>query len=336
MDESRFHAMGTVAHLVTDAVGALEPARQLLEELEARWSRFRSTSDVQRLNHAGGSTCTVAPATATLIGHACAAWNLTDGLFDITVHDDLVAAGYDRSFELLDLDPRSGAPEARRSGGRPRPAATPEDISVDRAASTVRLPPGLHIDLGGIGKGRAADLVADQLLAAGSGHHVVNLGGDLRAAGGRPDGSPWRVAVTDPHDPDRVRCVLAVRDGAIATSTSCRRRWSVCGEPKHHLIDPRTGAPSTSSLVSVTVITREALMADVLAKAALVADQDDAFRLLRRFGAAALLVTEDDEWLATPELTAFLQPDSAMVVDAERTLAPSASAAALPDERVPA
>lgn len=335
MEEGRFHTMGTIAHVVTDLDGAVEKARTELDRLEGLWTRFHPTSDIARLNRAGGRPCPVAPETATLIGHGRAAWQLTDRLFDISVLDALVEAGYDRTFELLDPDPVPRAPSVDEVHARTyepiEPTRTPDDIVVDRFAHTVRLPDGMHIDLGGIGKGRAADLVAERLQAAGGEHHVVNLGGDLRAHGGRPDGAPWRIAVTDPDHPTVTRCVLALRDGAVATSTSRRRRWSVEGESRHHLIDPRTGQPAESSLISVTVVSRETLLADVLAKAALIADQHDAFRLLRRFGAPALLVTEAGEWLATPELTPFIEPDSATVVDAT-----TFAAHAAPDERIPA
>jgi thiamine biosynthesis lipoprotein len=338
MEEGRFHTMGTIAHIVSDLDGAVEEARTELERLEGLWTRFRPTSDISRLNRAGGRPCPVAPETATLIGHGCAAWELTDRLFDISVYDALIQAGYDRTFELLDPDlapPAASGPDARAYEPI-EPTRTPDDILVDRHAHTVRLPDGMHIDLGGIGKGRAADLVAERLRTAGGEHHVVNLGGDLRAHGGRPDGSPWRVAVTDPDHPTVTRCVLALRDGAVATSTSRQRRWSVDGESRHHLIDPRTGRPAESSLISVTVVSRETLLADVLAKAALIADQHDAFRLLRRFGAPALLVTEDGDWLATPELTPFIETDSATVVDAT-TVPPSPGAPhAAPVERIPA
>ncbi len=158
---------------------------------------------------------------------------------------------------------------------------------------TVTLPVGTHLDLGGIGKGRTADLVAADLLIGGAQSALVNLGGDLRIGGGLVEGDAYSIAIDDPADPQTPAAVVGLVTGALATSTQARRRWTVDGEERHHLIDPATGAPALTDVASVTVITHDATEAEVVAKAALVAGVDAGLELLADARVAALLVTAD-------------------------------------------
>ena len=161
------HAMGQLGALAADG----------LEAREARWSRFRPTSELCRLNDAAGAPVVLSPGTFSLVARAVDAWRDTDGRYDPTVLAALQAAGYDRDFEAL----------ARTGGAVDHvPAATPGcgDVEVDDVVHAVRLPRGVALDLGGIGKGAAADEVSAELLAAGVPGVLgvlVNLGGDLRA-----------------------------------------------------------------------------------------------------------------------------------------------------------
>ena len=296
--ERRFFVMGAEAHLRVLGPGAtalLARAEARLAELEACWSRFLPGSDLSRVNAAAGQPVTVQPETAELVELALAAWALTDGRFDPTVLPALVAAGYDRSFAVL---------AARGPAGAPGPAQpAPGCAAVEVRAGTVHVPPGVQLDLGGIGKGRGADLVAAQLLAQGATGACVNLGGDVRVAGSPPAASPsaevdevgeaWTIAVEHPLEPATI-VTLALAGGAVATSTTAYRRW---GEDAHHLIDPATGRPARTDLLAVTVVAAEAAWAEVVAKAALLAGFDAAGRVIGDLGLTGLLVdTQGDAW----------------------------------------
>jgi len=136
-------------------------------------------------------------------------------------------------------------------------------------------------------------VVAD-LLAAGAQGACVNLGGDLRAAGTGPDdGGGWTVAVEHPGDA-RPIALVGLRQGAVATSTTLRRRWRVQGGDRHHLIDPRTGGSSATGVDLVTVVAGEAWICEVLAKATLLAGTTRPFQLVERSGAAALAAAAGD------------------------------------------
>ena len=301
----RFRAMGTDVEVLAvgadgDAMATLRSlAVDALERREARWSRFRPTSELCRLNDTPGVPVVVSSDTFAVIARAVEAWRETGGRYDPTVLAALRAAGYDRDFDAV----------ARTGTDVHEPAPVPgcADIELDSLVSAVRLPPGVALDLGGIGKGSAADAVSAELLDAavpGVRGVLVNLGGDLRARGEAPVPHGWVVEVDDPLGTGRTG-LLAFVEGAIATSTKLRRAWTRGERSLHHLIDPRTGEPAESGLASVTVVAGEAWRAEVLAKAAFVGGRDDGARLVEAAGATGLLVTDDGEVVELPGLAAF-------------------------------
>lgn len=138
----------------------------------------------------------------------------------------------------------------------------------------------------------AADLVAQRLLARGAQGVLVNLGGDLRCTGQSPRGA-WQVGIEVPVDLPRPLQVK-LTSGAVCTSTPLLRRWTVVsGGQAHHLLDPRTGAPLRTELASVTVISAQAWLAEVLSKAVFLMAWLHAVDVLRRHNSAALLVSAD-------------------------------------------
>jgi thiamine biosynthesis lipoprotein len=118
----------------------------------------------------------------------------------------------------------------------------------------------MEIDFGGIGKEYAADRVATICIEHGIAHALVNLGGDVRAIGGQPDGSPWRVAIRDPRALNRAVALLELRDGAVATSGDYERCFAVDGRRYCHILDPRSGMPVTH-WQSVSVVAPLAVVA---------------------------------------------------------------------------
>ena len=256
-------------------------AMQRFEEAEAELSRFRPDSGLSRLNAAAGlGPQTVSPLLWTALNRAVEAARQTLGLFDPTVLDLLRAAGYDRSFELLDSSSDTLGPSAKPSCGW-------HQIRFYDSVGQVELPPGVGIDLGGIAKGWTVDRVAVSL--ATHGPVLVDAGGDIRAVG-MPGGEPWPVAVQDPFDETRDCAVLALNGGAVATSSIGRRRWQRNGQTMHHLIDPRTGQPSDSDLHTVTVLADTAEEAEVSAKTVLMLGTQAGASWLKRRDLRGLLI----------------------------------------------
>ena len=187
---------------------------------------------------------------------ALAAREQTGGLFDPTVHDAVVAAGYDRSFELLAADGPPAAPG--RCGG-----------AVEIDGETIRLAGGTRLDLGGIAKGYAVDRALALLAPAGPA--LVNAGGDLAVSGGS-----WPVAIAGTD------LTLALTSGALATSGRDRRHWRRGEEEQHHLVDPATGRPARTLVLTATVFGPTAAEAEVLAKIAFLTGSVDAPHVLVR------------------------------------------------------
>jgi thiamine biosynthesis lipoprotein len=256
--------------------GALERARGLVRRCERRWSRFLSDSELCRLNRSAGGPVVLPPETFDLVLAAVEGWRATAGRFDPTILPALVATGYARTFETIE-HPRPGPFE---------PAPGCGAIELDPALRAVTLPPGVALDLGGIGKGHTADLVVASLAAEGATAAVADLGGDVRVVG------DWTVGVAHP-DGSLARCVR-LGDGAVATSSIRRRRWrDDSGAEHHHLIDPRCGASAASGLAQVTVVAGTAAWAEVLAKAALIAGLEEGRELVAGAGATGLFVADD-------------------------------------------
>jgi thiamine biosynthesis lipoprotein len=273
--ERTFKAMGTTAHvLVTDDdERLLDRAAARIEDLENRWSRFRPTSELCRLNAAAGRPVLVSQETYEVVSRAVDAWFLTEGRYDPTILPALMDAGYDRSFEYLRAPASTHAAPIDLPAYQPRLAPGCAEIRMGHTVDTVMLPVGVELDLGGIGKGYAADLVANELVKAGAAGACVSIGGDVRCVGAAPWDEGWIVKVDDPAFPDEQRTLLrlTLAEGAVVTTSRTKRRWTRNGITAHHIIDPSTGRPAHTGLAAVTVLAGEAWWGEVFAKAAFLA-----------------------------------------------------------------
>jgi thiamine biosynthesis lipoprotein len=269
-------AMGSTAHIIAgDApAGVVDWATDELERLEQCWSRFRTDSELARLNARGGTWTDVSA--AMLLALTCAAdlWRASAGRFDPTIIDALERAGYDRTFASV----RDAGDDGRALD--PTASAVPgfAGVEIDEEASRVRLPAGTRIDLGGVGKGLAADLVARGLTDRGARTALVGLGGDLRARGDAPDGA-WRIPVAHPADDSVVAFEFPLVDDAIVTSSTFIRRWTRAGRGYHHLIDPATGDSARTDVVAVVASARDAWWAEGIAKSIIVGGLDEGLAL---------------------------------------------------------
>ena len=296
--EIRFRAMGTQCHVLVAGAGDVADelchlARMRVELLEQSWSRFRPDSELNRLNASDGrGPQTVSPDLLRLGRAMKDAWLGTAGLFDPTVLASMRALGYDADFETVAARSATALDDVIL-------AASPgmSAVTIDESTSTISLPTGVGLDPGAIGKGLAADIIAEELFGAGAGGVLVNLGGDISLAGEPAAGDPWSISIEDerrPADhPERVLQILTVEGGraGVATSTTLKRRWAQ--GRRHHVIDPRTGSMISSDLVQVTVAAPTACMAEWSATAALLKSPDSATAWLQEQGRTAILLTRD-------------------------------------------
>jgi thiamine biosynthesis lipoprotein len=179
-------------------------------------------------------------------------------------------------------------------------------IGLDRERRTVWLPAGVSIDLGGLAKGWAADLIARR-----STHPVlVDAGGDLAVSGPLPDGGPWPIAIGDPFEPRANLATVALLAGGVATSGRDYRVWRQGGELRHHLIDPRTGRPAVTDVLTVSVVAPSALLAEIAAKVVFLLGVDEGMRWIdARPALAALAVRDDRRAIASGRFADYLWTD---------------------------
>jgi thiamine biosynthesis lipoprotein len=260
----RWPATGTTWHVHhsggVDAAAA-QAAAELVERDEARWSRFRPSSDVSRINRNAGRAVHVDAETMRLLAE-CRRWvERTEGVFQPLVGAVLKSWGY--------RDSMLERPAGTVSSPRDRPVTGA--IELDTASSTARIPPHVQLDLGGIAKSWIAQRLADLLAARCDDDTIlVDAGGDLASARGDHIVAVERPGMSLPNRPGlsagetAVRVVIGEGEG-IATSGCGRRSWvNGDGHDAHHLIDPIAGRPGPRT--QATVIADDVVTADVIAK----------------------------------------------------------------------
>jgi thiamine biosynthesis lipoprotein len=314
MQSLQFRAMNTDILLAVEGQEGPDASQQLLvqarsriQDFEQRFSRFLPDSELSRLNVSAGRWAEVSDDLLDLLVLARAYYLETGGLFDPSVLSDLKRVGYDASLEIVQQ--RGDAPDAH-----PRQERAPfSDIEIDTTRQQVKLPQGMEIDLGGIGKGWIVQQVAQQLRAETSAA-AVSAGGDIFFAGLPADGQRWRVEIEDPRAPDHTMAVLKVGEGAVVTSSVSKRTWSQGGQRRHHIIDPRSGEPAQAHWLSVTVIAPRADLAEAYAKALLIGGQQEARRLTtQRPQIAVISIGADGRLLASQKAKEYVNDGSQLI-----------------------
>jgi thiamine biosynthesis lipoprotein len=267
----RFEALGTYGELLLDgrpdALGtAMRILRAELAAVDLACSRFRPDSELLAVNAAAGHPVAVSQLFAEAVRTALVAAEQTDGDVDPTLGHALVAAGYDADYAALPADAPAALPA-------PPPADAWRGIEVDDG--TVRLPPGIALDLGATAKALTVDRVATAIAAETGAGVLVNVGGDLAAAGPLPPAG-WPVRLTDDTAredvtrPGRTGPVVRMHGGGLATSSTAVRHWSRGGTIYHHVLDPRTGLPAEPVWRTVTVTAASCVEANTASTAAIV------------------------------------------------------------------
>lgn len=274
----QFFSMDTV--MTVTAYGeqgeeAVQAARDAVNRLDGLLSRTDPDSQISQLNaHAGdGTAVEVDGDVAELLTFAQSVSRQLPGDFDITIAPVMDAWGFTTEERHVPTAEALSAALALVDSSR---------LEVDQAASTARLlQAGMEVDLGAVAKGFAAGEAEEALREAGVERATLDLGGNVTVIGTRPDGDPWRVAVKDPQNTDSYLCVLGLEDVTLSTSGGYERYFEEGGVRYHHIIDPKTGYPADSGLLSVTVVTANHVLADALSTALFVAGPEEALDFWR-------------------------------------------------------
>ena len=283
-----FTAMGSNAHVIVladsvqQALELVQLARTTVDGLERLWSRFLAHSDIGRINSMPGVPVRVDALSIDLVARSVDAWEQTAGVFDPTIGRSMRCAGYDRPLDQM-------APFVHSSAAA---APSPRGIEIHRSASTIAVPPGVLLDLGGIGKGAAADHAVDVVLDAGASGAMVNLGGDLRAGGVAPENG-WLVQLECPGSEGQAS--IRIASGAVCTSSTVKRRWNTSDGERHHILDAVTGASVDSDICSATVIGATAAQCEVLATTSIAIGRSAATRFLETHHTSGVLVDEQGQ-----------------------------------------
>lgn len=298
--DTTFQAMGSSIRLLIgepldpgmpSPADAAARARDYVHGFDSRLSRFRPDSELSSLNRDEREAVPASQLLRSAVAAGLWAAERSGGLVDPTLVGPLEAAGYRESRKGVAAAPLAEAIAAApaRRAARPHPDARWRRLVVDDAARLVRRPPGLRFDSGGSGKGLCADAVGR--LLDGYSSFVVDCGGDMLVGGPAAARAPYQIEVEHPFTHE-CAATVPVGSGAIATSGLDSRIWRRAdGSFAHHLIDPSTGAPAWTGIVSATALAPTTLEAETLAKTALLLGPHGARQVLRRRGGA---IVHDD------------------------------------------
>ncbi|MCI5705316.1 FAD:protein FMN transferase [Candidatus Pseudoscillospira sp. SGI.172] len=309
-ESTTIFAMDTVMTLTaygSHAREGLSAAEAEINRLEKTLSVTREDSEVWAIDHSAGAPVTVGTDTAALLNAAAALGDRTGGALDVTLYPVVKAWGFTTgdyripdAEELADLLTRV------------------DDHAVHMDGDTVTLPAGMELDFGALAKGYAGEQCASLLKEAGVTSAILNLGGNVQTVGAKPDGSPWRVAVQDPEgESEDYVGWLELTDEAAVTSGGYQRYFEENGVRYWHIIDPDTGAPARSGLLSATIVGKSGTACDGLSTGLFVLGPEKALDCWRQSDDfEAVLIGEDH----TVQITAGLADRFTLREDSGYTL----------------
>lgn len=299
--ENDSFAMGTVISqrvYGSDGQAAIDQATAKISELDHLLTFNDAQGDIYKLNqNAGLEGVELNPETVRILSKAQQVSAMSGGAFDVTVGPLVKAWGIGTQGERI---PSSA--ELKQL----LPLINYQDINIDNNLVKIRRS-GQMVDLGGIAKGYAGDAVIEIYKQHGIKSAFVNLGGNVVTLGNKPDGSPWKVGIRNPRpaagDDGQNLGIVLVTDKAVVTAGDDQRYFIQNGQRYHHILDPHTGYPAKSDLMSVTLITDSSLDADALDTAVYILGREKGMELLRQYGGVeAVFVTTDKKVYVTEGL----------------------------------
>lgn len=286
--EVQFFAMDT--YITFSAYGEnaqayLEQAQTQIEQLEKKWSVTDADSDIYKINHSSGKSVTVSEETKELVSFALQMAEKTDGALELTIYPVLSAWGF--------------TTDKKRVPSKNEIAQLLEKVDFTKISlkgNEIRLEPDMMLDIGAVGKGYAGDVVTSLLKEKGITSALLDLGGNIQTIGEKPDGSDWQIGLKSPEN-DGSLGVLSISDRAVVTSGNYERYFiGEDGKAYGHIINPETGYPAESGLLSVTIVAQEGKLCDALSTSLFVMGLDKAAAYWREHqDFEMILITEDGE-----------------------------------------
>ncbi len=286
-------AMDTVMTLTAygdNGEAAVSTATVRINELDTLLSTNRESSQVWAINHSNGTPTALSSDTGLILQQAQALGGATGGALDITIYPVVKAWGFTTGDYTV-----PAADQLAALLDKVNYAA----VSYDPAANTVSLPSDMELDLGAVAKGYTGDAVAAVFAECGVTSGVANLGGNIRTIGTKPNGDLWSIGIQDPEDESAYFGVLSVADCSVVTSGSYERYFQQDGQTYWHILNPATGYPADSGLISVTIVGENGTLCDGLSTALFVMGLDGATAYWRENGGfdMVLMTKERDVWI---------------------------------------
>lgn len=295
--EATSFAMDTVMTFTIiheDGEELLIDAEQEVRRLENLFSVTADNSEIAKLNAAAGKEpVQTSNDTQALLQTGKELGKATNGAFDIAISPIVKAWGFTEEEHSV---------PSQETIDSLLPLTDPDDLILENGTAYLEKE-GMAVDLGGIAKGYASDSVKALLKEKGVESALLSLGGNICTIGSKPDGSPWKTAVQNPLDANDYVGLLEISDTCVITSGGYQRYFEENGKQYHHIIDPATGWPAESGLLSVTIVCENGTKADALSTALFVMGLEDALEYWRtQDDFEVIFVTEDGEVIATEGL----------------------------------
>lgn len=271
---------------------------RILADVDRQLSTYRSDSDIERFNQLPGNTCQkMPPSVLELVRVGEQLSSQSDGSFDLTVEPLLNIWGFGPQAREEKVPTGQALAEVRQRVGHTHLRIEGDELCKDAA---------VEVDFNSIAAGYAVDLIAARLEALGIHNYLAEATGELKAAGSKLDGSPWRIALEEPRDDQQVaERVIAIDGYGLSTSGDYRNYFVQGGQRFSHTFDARTGAPVSHNLASVTVIHPSALMADGLSTLLLILGPERGWDYAEKHDIGAFFVIRADTGFVTRTSHAF-------------------------------
>lgn len=300
-----FYALGTLINL--KAIGknaelAIEETVLKLNEIDDNMSAFKSSSDISKINMSSGKDFqSVNEDTYSVVKSAVKYSEILEGSFDPTIRPLVTLWNIGKSNESI---------PAQKEIDEKRKLVNYKDILFDDATSSIKLSkPNQAIDVGGIAKGFAADVVKDIFLKHKVNSGIIDLGGNVYALGCKDDGTDWKVGIQDPFKQrGEFMGIVTVRNKSVVTSGNYEKYFMKDGRVFHHIIDPTTGYPSESEIISATIVSDNSIDGDGLSTGVYILGVEKSMKLIESMeGLDALFITKDKKVFITSGLKPYFQ-----------------------------
>lgn len=296
----------------TNGEAGIEAAEKLINALDSMLDPELRSSTVYAINHAGGAGTTVTGQIAEMLDVASTVYERSDGALDPTIYPLVRAWGFiDAQYRV----PSDAEIESLMAN------VGFDKVSISEISGSdsllVTMPSGTELTFASLAKGCAAKYAAQAMAAAGVKSAIISLGGNVQTLGTKPDGSNWSVAIQDPENINDYIGIITVGESAVVTAGGYQRYFVASdGTVYQHIIDPSTGRPAASGLLSVTIVCEDGTMADALSTALFVLGERGAEEYYKTYdGFEMVLVTSDGRTIVSGGLTDMFEPNGTREVE---------------------